>query len=369
VIVASREAGTRAALNALRDVVPGTSAQVAPATLVLHLSAAQTSTTRFDVDTLPISKAYRRGGVTDSGRICVNDVGRKRNAALLLARSMGWRTLLFLDDDVFDVVDGRGRQFAPHSRTLDPSTIAAAAAAVESGRHAAVGWTLRDFDDNSVLCRIRAQMGLEQEQFVGGGALLVDVEADVPFFPAIYNEDWLFLLRLLTRGDAAPVLDGGDVHQDSYDGFTAARAASEEIGDLIGEGLLSLLAGGGREALRQTTAGFWRDAIHDRMRMREDLEAVVDASGHDAWGEMRKAIDAVKAVHELFLFEEDVWVDQIRTFLETWHRDLETWRRRLYRKTPPQPHAFLDGGEFVSSRTDVLGARASLEAFIRIYRH
>lgn len=368
VVLVSREAATSPALRALGEAVLSAPGNTSPATVVLHLGASPTTATRFDVDTLPISKAYRRGGLTDSGRICVNDVGRKRNAALVLARCMGWRTVLFLDDDVFDGLDGHGRRIRPHARTLDPRTLAAAAATVESGRHAAVGWTLRDFDDNSVVCRIRAQTGLEQEQFVGAGALLVDVEADVPFFPAIYNEDWLFLLRLLTNGRRTPVLDGGDVHQDPYQGFTPVRAASEEVGDLIGEGLLSLLATGGSEALRQTSAGFWRATIQERMAMREDLEGVVDRCGHEAWGEMRKALDAVKAVHEFFLLEEDVWVAQIRTFMETWHRDLETWRRRLYRRTPPHPRAFLDGGEFVASRTSVLGGCATLGEFVGSFR-
>lgn len=369
VVVVSKEAATRGALSDLRATVYHAARGVVPATLVLHLSAIPTKKTRFDVDDLEISRAYRRGGDTDTERVCANDVGRKRNAALLLARSMRWRTLLFLDDDVFDVVDGHGDPTRPHPRTLDPQTVAAAVTAVESGRHCAVGWTLRDFDDNSVLCRIRARMGREQEQFIGGGALLVDVEADLPFFPAIYNEDWLFLLRLLTREHgAAPVLDGGDVHQDPYDGFSAARAASEEIGDLIGEGLLSLLHSGGPDALERTTAGFWHAAIHARMRMREELENVVDASGHDAAGEMRKALDGVKAVHERFLFEEDSWITQIRHFVETWRRDLETWRQRLYRDTPPQPRTFLGAGEFMPGRTGVLGPQTSLDEFIEAYR-
>jgi hypothetical protein len=365
VLLVSKDAATRASLTALEWAVKEATGGDPPPTLMLHLSATPTRRTHFDVDDLEISRAYRRGGGT--GRLGVNDVGRKRNALLLFARSMRWRTLLFLDDDVFEDVDGHGVPRPPHPRPLDPAGLAAATGAVRSRRHAAVGWTLRDFDDNSVLCRIRAAVGDAQDQFVGGGALLVDVEADLPFFPAIYNEDWLFLLRVLTSGPEQPVLDGGDVHQDPYEPFPAARAAAEEIGDLIGEGLLSLLQGGGPGALGRTTAGFWQEALRVRTALREDLERRVDDLGGTRRREMRGALDAVKVIHERFLHEEDAWIDQIRTFLEVWQRDLGAWRHRLYRDTAPRPRAFLDCGEFAPARSSVLGPVADVDAFVAAF--
>jgi hypothetical protein len=358
VIVVSKDAATRAALDALEQAVAGAGASP-PLALVLHLNSTPTTKTRFDVDDLDISRAYSRGGCTDGGRVPANDVGRKRNLLLLLARSMRWRTVLFLDDDVFVA----GPSKPAHRPTLDLGTLAAATSAVTSGRHAAVGWALRDFDDNSVLCRIRSLLGDHQDQFIGGGALLVDVEADLPFFPAIYNEDWLFLLRLLTSGHRHPVLDGGHVHQDEYDPFPAARAASEEVGDLIGEGLLSLVQSGGRDALHHTSDEFWRRAVRARRAMLEDLRRRVDAAGDVDWGEMPKALDAVAAIHERLMLEEASWVAQIQTFVQMWHADLGRWRRRLYRDAPPRPRAFLDGPEFVPERMRVIGG-SSVDGFV-----
>jgi hypothetical protein len=358
VIVVSKDAATRGALSALERSLAGTGGPE-PASLVLSLSSAPTRKTRFDIDDLEISRAYRRGGGTDAGRVGANDVGRKRNLLLLLARSMRWRTVLFLDDDVFDAGPGK----PAHCPTLDLASLAAATRAVTSGRSAAVGWALRDFDDNSVLCRIRGLLGDHQDQFVGGGALLVDVEADLPFFPAVYNEDWLFLLRLLTSGRRNPVLDGGHVHQDEYDPFPAARAASEEIGDLIGEGLLSLVQSRGPDALHQASDEFWRRAVRARRAMLEDLRRRVEGARHVDWGELPKALDAVAAIHERLLLEEASWVAQIQTFVQVWHADLGRWRRRLYRDAPPRPRAFLDGPEFVPQRMQVIG-HSGVEAFL-----
>jgi hypothetical protein len=369
VLITSKEAATAASLADIDRKVCAATNGSPPDGVVLQLPASATRKTTFGVDDLEISKAFRRGGDLDGERrVGPNDVGRKRNAALLLAKSMGWRTLLFLDDDVFDRVDGRGATGTPHSRTLDVGTLKAATAAVESGRHAAVGWALRDFDDNSVLCRIRSCLGQEQAQFLGGGALLVDMEADLPFFPGIYNEDWLFLLRLLTRNFLpASVLDGGDVHQDVYDAFPATRAASEELGDLLGEGLLTRLETQGPDALRHTTTHFWGEAIRSRIRMREELEQQVWEAGPDTWESMIKALDAVKGIHERLILEEKYWVNQLRTYVETWHEDLAVWRRRLYRETPARPQTFLRSRELVWERTLAFGQVRCVEEFSEKY--
>lgn len=366
VLLASKNAATRASVTAMREAVVAACPTGAPATLVLHLAPRPTRKTHFEVDDLEISKAYRRGGTAgDASRVGASDLGRKRNVCLLLARSMGWRSVLFLDDDVFDQIDGRGVRHDPHERPLDARTLGDAVSAVESGRHAAVAWALRGYDDNSVLCRIRGMVGEVQGQFVGGGALLVDTEADLPFFPAIYNEDWFFFLRLLGAGRETALLDGGDVHQDPYEPFLPTRAASEELGDLIAEGLFSLLHGGGPDVLASGSSwSFWEDAIASRIAMREHLERKIDTVMPAERDEMHKALDAVKAVHERFLLESESWIAQIRTFVEVWQRDLVSWRRRVYRDAPPRPIAFLGGGEFVTRHTSVMGPVDDVDGFV-----
>jgi SAM-dependent methyltransferase len=335
-----------------------------PDTLVLRTSRKATKLTSFGVDDLPVSGAYRRGGdVFGEGRLKVNDVGRKRNLALLLAAGLRWRNALLLDDDMFAVVDGDGEPHDPHPRTLDQDSLRSAVRAVREGGHLAVGWAARGFDDNSVLCRIAAQMGDPQEQFIGGGALLVPVDSRTPFFPSIYNEDWLFLLALRRHrvADHVELLDGGDVHQDEYPAYLASRAAAEELGDVLGEGLASLLhEDGGDEA---GSDSFWRKALEKRREFQAELYERVEASDHDLRTEMLKALDMMASVQRQLREGEDFWVSQFLTYSKVWRKDLRDWGRRLHPDDLPKPGRLLASKEFDLART--FGRPERPEDFLR----
>ncbi len=352
VVLVSYEASTRAAVDALGQQVTVAfgDVHVRPDTLVLRTALRPTGLTRFQADGLPISTAYRRGGdVFGEGKLRPNDVGRKRNQALLLARSLGWRSVLFLDDDIFDVEDGRGRRKERFRRTLDAPSLRAGVAAVEQGA-LAVGWAAKDFDDNSVLCRIAAWTGSTQDQFIGGGALLVRVDADVPYFPSIYNEDWLFVLALLERQFAGKgaVLHGGEVHQDPYDPFPRRRAAAEELGDVLGEGMLSVLHA---DALDQVLLpAFWRNALTQRRLLKDRLRDQVGASGHPRIAEMQAVLTVLDTIHARLLREEEAWLGQFVGYVRAWRSDLQTWRQRLSREVPPA-RDFVHSKEFDSART------------------
>ncbi len=354
VVLVSHEAGTAAGVAALeRQITVEThDGPTQPDTLLVRTSRKPTRLTSFDVDDLDVSRAYRRGGdVFGEGRLKVNDVGRKRNLALLLAAGMRWRRVLLLDDDMFAGVDGDGRQHDPHPRTLDDESLRAAVRAVREGGHLAVGWAGRGFDDNSVLCRIAGQMGDPQEQFIGGGALLVPVDSRTPFFPSVYNEDWLFLLGLRRHRDPgrAELLDGGDVHQDEYPAYLASRAAAEELGDILGEGLASLLHEDGADELG--SPAFWRNALQERVRLRAGLHERVRDSAHDLREEMLKALAAMATVQKRLIDEEDYWVSQLAAYDSVWRKDLVTWGRRLHPDDLPRPGRLVGSKEFDGTRT------------------
>ena len=164
-----------------------------------------------------------------------NDVGGKRNLGLLAAVVMGWATVLFLDDDIFPARTGP---------TLDEEGLRRAVRALgENPGLAAIGWTSEEFNDNSVIGHARPYCGRPQGVFIGGGALLVRTSCRVPFFPDIYNEDWLFLIAVaLAAPDPRAALGwAGRVHQEPYEPFSEKRAKSEEAGEVIGEGLMNRL--------------------------------------------------------------------------------------------------------------------------------
>lgn len=187
----------------------------------------------------------------------------KRNAALALAKAFGWRKVLFLDDDI--LFDGRG-PFAMRE-------LATGCALVDRGVLSAAGWVSADFPDNSVVCHARRLARMEQGVFVGAGALLVAVDESTPFFPRIYNEDWLFQYPLLRSGpaDHGRLAVLGAVRQQQYEPFVRARARQEELGDILAEGLYQLRDGAvrglGAQRDDMEDPAFWKDVIAERAAM------------------------------------------------------------------------------------------------------
>ena len=170
---------------------------------------------------LPPSRPARGWG----GRV---PLSRKRNLGLLVARTAGWRTALFLDDDIRYVPIADVRRAASG---LGPRTTA-------------VGLEVTEFPDHSAVCHANRLSGGRQRTFVSGSALLVDVDApDLAHFPSIYNEDWLFLFDALRRHRVSRT---GEVRQMRYDPFlNAGRGYREEFGEVIAEGLVHHLHDGG----------------------------------------------------------------------------------------------------------------------------
>ena len=60
------------------------------------------------------------------------------------------------------------------------------------GAFPTVGMWVTDYPDNSIVCHANRMTEGSQDVFVSGAALAVDCDADIGFFPDIYNEDWLF---------------------------------------------------------------------------------------------------------------------------------------------------------------------------------
>jgi hypothetical protein len=355
IVMCSRDAASAASLADLRARI---SRRRRLDAVTIVLADDTTSLTDFGVDRLEVSLLFRRGGNSRQEpwrKVPRNDVGRKRNLALLVARAMGWRRILFLDDDVYP----------RPGLTLDLATLSAAARATSAGPAAVVGWTLREFDDNSVLCRIRSRLHRDQEQFIGGGALLVRVDEKTPFFPAIYNEDWLFLLALLL-GERRSLGEGGDVHQEEYEAYTPNRARSEELGDILGEGLLSLLAAGDME--RAADPAYWCAAMRERVRLRNELAADVPALTEPDAAAMSLALDTIEAVHATLRREETVWAQRLAEYWPQWTEDLSTWTSRMRAARTCDPFDLLTGEDFDPARSTVLGRERELEGFLRRYR-
>ncbi len=240
----------------------------------------------------------------DVERSSHGDIARKRNAGLLLARLCGWHTVMFLDDDIRNLTAG-----------------AVARASALTARFQAAGFRIEDYPDNSVVCHAHRLGGGEQSVFPGGSALVIDVDRCDTLFPAIYNEDWLFMLEALQSRSVAVA---GTLSQLEYRPFAhPRRAAAEEFGDLIAEGLYRLLHGGADVA--DATCEYWQGAIERRFRLIDhaaeqlllkDTGAAVTGSALMSLAAARRRLTVISPLACL-------------SFLRAWRTDLDVWRHRL----------------------------------------
>lgn len=243
------------------------------------------------------------------------DTANKRNVAMLAARMLSWAGVLLMDDDISGLAPGETRSVA---------------AAMAASPLRAVGWRVVGFPDNSVACHALRSSGVEQDVFIGAGALLVDVTDDVPFFPAVYNEDWLFwhdfvLQRRLGVASHRP-------EQLLLNPFAdPARAAREEFGDVLAEGLYSLIHDG-RSVLVGCLPGYWHGVLDDRRAMLTDTEdrlwklRATRTHTHDGY-EIPQVVTAVEASLSALA---TITADDLAAYTSQWRFDLFRWRARLH---------------------------------------
>ena len=235
---------------------------------------------------------------------CHVDIARKRNVGLLLARLCGWRTIMYLDDDIRDL-----------------TVTGVARAAALTTRFQAVGFGIGGYPDNSVVCHAHRLAGGNQDIFPGGSALLVDVTRCDALFPPIYNEDWLFLSDALRRHSVAVA---GTLSQLEYQPFAhSRRAASEEFGDVIAEGLYQLIHEGAD--VTDATHAYWRGALERRLQLIDDIAARLLGRDADAPLTGYALMSLAAARKRLTAISPLACV----SFIHAWRTDLDAWRHRL----------------------------------------
>jgi hypothetical protein len=231
------------------------------------------------------------------------DIAMKRNLGLLLGRSLRWRRIMFIDDDI-KVTD------ADHLRR----------AAALSDSYDVVGLKNHGYPDNSVVCHALRLIGDSQDTFVGAGAMVVQPHRIDSFFPEIYNEDWLFMLAGNRLVSVAAL---GRVIQGAYDPFAdPSRARREEFGDCLAEGLFSRLDQ--KEPIEGADKEFWTEFLVDRQLLIERINAEVQRM---PWGSDRErmgaSLDASMQSHSTISPTDCV------EYLQAWERDRSLWRARL----------------------------------------
>jgi hypothetical protein len=235
------------------------------------------------------------------------DLSAKRNLALMLCRMLGWSRILFLDDDI---------------TRLNPEDVQRASGLLDT--HNAVGLQIGGFPDHSVVCHAYRQAGGDQQSFVGGGALAIDVKRSSSFFPDIYNDDWFFLLE----GDKGlqPTAIAGQVQQYPYDPFrTPERARAEELGDVLAEGIYWLLDQG--LSVMDADEAHWARFLAKRAQFIGDVLEMVRRHLL-AQDEKARRIAALKgSLGRLALIKPEL----CERYLRAWAEDRRRWQHHVER--------------------------------------
>ncbi len=230
------------------------------------------------------------------------DLSMKRNIGLILARMLKWRRIFFLDDDIRDIAY---------------PNLQATVGMLES--YSAAGLWVTDFPDNSIVCHANRMTKGSQDVFVSGAALAVDCTADIGFFPDIYNEDWLFFYDYVSNKQLAN--SGLSATQLRYNPFASVRrAAWQEFGDVIAEGLYTLLHAG--LELEQATREYWTTFLEAR---RDFLEGISSRLANADPGIREEMLLSLHWAEKCSL---TIKPDLCERFVQAWRQDLATWKRR-----------------------------------------
>ncbi len=279
----------------------------------------------FAVD-LPRYPANPLGGISfatstdkdlvDASSGLTRDLSTKRNLGLVIARMLGWRQIMFLDDDIYGV---------------SGDDVAALAAALDDHN---VSVLIPDYyPDNSVACHANRLGGGDQGKFASAGAMGVRCDRDdLAFFPNIYNEDWFFFAEEAASHKIARV---GASRQREYDPFEdPRRALKEEFGDLLAEGLYARLDAD--LDIPGANAAYWAEFIESRAdflsRVAESLTRHPDRGLDNADGrKVRAAQVSIRAAQGQL---ELIGPGLCQKFVDLWQADLAEWRDYLTKLTP-----------------------------------
>jgi len=232
------------------------------------------------------------------------DLSTKRNLGLLLARMLGWERIFFMDDDI---------------RDLEASYLREAVSML--GPYRAVGMRAIDFPDNSVVCHGHRETGSYQDVFISGSLLAVHSAESVAFFPEIYNEDWFFFYHdAVERRLGWP---GRDATQLCYDPFAdPQRAAVQEFGDVMAEGLYGLLHY--RNGPEHATGDYWKLFLDSRKSF---LEGVLARTSRVEDRYLQGRI--ISSIETAMAFSENIYPSLCERYVSLWKKDLGAWEQTL----------------------------------------
>jgi hypothetical protein len=232
-----------------------------------------------------------------------SNLSMKRNIGLAVARMLGWRRIFFLDDDI---------------RDINLPDVHGTVTMLGSCRTA--GMRVTHFPDNSVACHAHRMTGGLQDVFVTGAALAVDCQQDIEFFPDIYNEDWLFFYDDAAHGQLGN--SGRVVTQLRYDPFDdAQRAARQEFGDVLAEGLYALLGRG--LGFKHATREYWDDFLCARHTFLQAIRERPEMAAPEIRERLLRSVEVAQKC------SVGISPQVLERYIRLWRQDRHDWQQRL----------------------------------------
>jgi hypothetical protein len=151
----------------------------------------------------------------------------------------------------------------------------------------------------------------------------VDCQRNTAFFPNLYNEDWLFFYDHAASRKLGS--SGRKVTQLRYNPFAdAQRAAWQEFGDILAEGLYALLDRG--QDWQYATDGYWRNFLDARRRFLEEIAARADTAKSDIKDIKEQLLSSVEMALKCSV---SIGPGLLERYVLLWRQDLRSWRQRI----------------------------------------
>lgn len=331
--------------------------------IVAHLPAS--SATQWTAITGDFKKYFDEVGLsTPKSKLAYGkhrDISEKRNFAISLSKKMNWDSIMFLDGDIH----------------ITDRTIRLASELMQSSI-GVVGFRANEFPDHSALSHIYRELVGELGTFIGSGAMAIKITNEMPFFPTVYNEDWLFMLPYTLIQDG--ISYAGEVIQSRYDPFRVTdhhlRAYTEEVGEILAESLFNLCI-----QLRKNTElsssvfdaaarihtradrAYWDASICHRLLFTREMLDTVNNSD-DQYRAMLTSINASSKHYTDPNIADAISTDALEEWLTHWKNDIIRWN--TYLGSLPHAHNLHDAISSYSVPFKMIGFYTTVERADRV---
>jgi hypothetical protein len=205
---------------------------------------------------LSISKANKSQLIKFTSRLGSKqwNLGYVRNYAIILAKKLKLKKVLFLDDDIIVENSSLIR------KTFDLLN-----------HYDFAGAKIVGMIDDSVVGHIARELKLQPEEYFSGGFLAFKTSLVSEYFMNIYNEDWLWMYL---HGPKYKAIRYGNAKQLFFDNFKDAikKAKKQETGELLVDGTKKFLETGKKNNLKKLI--FWKQILREKKEYYEKLKKI-----------------------------------------------------------------------------------------------